>query len=226
MIREGKQSPFPLSVYQQQSSSEHTDEAVETNLKHGNKTIKWPGHSRPEMNSDSSNPRQRITVPTYRSDKNILVCTFPPLHEVFIYDGDITQLENIKAVVCSESDKGEAKGKISKALLERGGKRYNQSKTVQFQKQRKIGEVITTEGGGNNYEWVIHAIASRSNEKLLPVIYKNIFQEANVRELRSVALPLLEAGINTLFIMHIFCFILGWFVPCYCRLSDDRLHLV
>ncbi|XP_053406803.1 uncharacterized protein LOC123546492 isoform X2 [Mercenaria mercenaria] len=192
MITERKPTPFTLSIYVEQSAGQATLTDERTKNTDDRRNFKCTGRDRPKSTTDFI--REELLYKSY-GDK--LVCSLASSNEVQVYAGDILHLDGITAVVCSETSKGDAKGNISKCLLEKGGPEYRRNKEMQFGSHRNIGEVITTKGGRNKYIWIMHALVSKEDLNVLAGLYRQIFEEAKTRELQAIALPLLgTAGEN------------------------------
>ncbi|XP_053406807.1 protein mono-ADP-ribosyltransferase PARP14-like [Mercenaria mercenaria] len=188
MITERKPAPSTLSVYVKQPAGQDTltDEGKKNTNTKERESFNCTGRVIPKSTTDFI--REELLYKSY-GDK--LVCSLASSNEVQVYAGDILHLDGITAVVCSETSKGDTKGTISKYLLENGGWEYRRNKETQFRRQRKIGEVITTEGGRNKYAWIIHALVSIEDLNILADLYRLILEEAKTREFQAIALPLL-----------------------------------
>ncbi|XP_053390223.1 uncharacterized protein LOC128553131 isoform X2 [Mercenaria mercenaria] len=186
MINERKPTPFTLSVYVEQSAGQATLTDEGNKNTDNRRNFKCTGRDRPNSTTDFI--RKELL---YKSFGDKLVCSFASSYEVQVYAGNILHLDGIPAIVCSETSKGDAKGNISKFLLENGGSEYRRNKETQFGSHRNIGEVITTKGGRNKYNWIIHALASKEDLNILACLYRRVFEEAKTRELHAIALPLL-----------------------------------
>ncbi|XP_053374234.1 uncharacterized protein LOC123534097 [Mercenaria mercenaria] len=198
IITDGKQAPFDINVYLDRPTADGAPSLVYYNK--GKTTPKNTARDRPKHLI----PKNETLKDIYQSDLNAayiferkkLKCYFPSNCVVEVYDYDIMRISGVDAIVCSENREGDAKGMIANSLLKEGGRDYSRMKAVQFSGSRKYGEVITIPGGRNRFKWVMHAVVSRKDHHIIPVIYRKIFTETMTRNITSLALPVMGTGVG------------------------------
>ncbi|KAH3856105.1 hypothetical protein DPMN_098685 [Dreissena polymorpha] len=111
-----------------------------------------------------------------------------------IHIGDITRLNGVQMVVCSDNKAGSNAGSIARQLYKLGGDSYRHLKANAFhERQGKlgIGDVVITDGGKLSFEMVMHVIVPQDQMPEMHYVYRRLFKEASVLGVSSVAVPLL-----------------------------------
>lgn len=124
---------------------------------------------------------------------------------VKIYQGEISKVRSMDAIVCGTGNDLKIRGFIAEALLKAGGDQYkkNYDKMLKKHPPSSINpfDVFKCEGGVNlGAKFVLHAVVRRvvdANEKEIQEYQrciKNVLQKVKRNDLRKVAIPMLGTG--------------------------------
>ncbi|WAR22518.1 PAR14-like protein [Mya arenaria] len=122
---------------------------------------------------------------TFYLDDNIII---------IVQIGDITMLQEVNAIVCSDSGHGKNVGIIAQKLYERGGTDYQKEKNEKFETWKKVSEVVGTAGGDTDFKHILHAVVPQKDLPSLKKTYRNVFKMAKSLKVESIAIPLLGTG--------------------------------